>query len=74
MSKDDTSNPSTLSDDEIVSAKKISRRSLLASTGIGIVLGATALVAASAKKALATDAKTTDTDIPSANVSDPDRD
>ena len=59
----------SLRDDEIVSTKKISRRSLLASTGIG----AAALVAASIKSVHASDAKTVDMDRPP-TTSDPDRD
>ena len=69
MAKDKSPKAKALRDDEIVSRKKISRRSLLASTGIG----AAALVAASINKARASDAKTVDTDRPPAS-SDPDRD
>jgi len=69
MSKNDAPKPRILSDEEIVSAKVISRRSMLATTGIG----AAALVAASIKGAHASDAKTVDTDRPP-TTSDPDRD
>ena len=69
MSKHDAPKPRVLRDEEIVSAKKISRRSLLASTGIG----AAALVAASIKSVHASDAKTLDRDVPPP-TSDPDRD
>lgn len=69
MAKHDAPKQKPLRDGEIVSAKKISRRSLLASTGIG----AAALVAASIKTAHASDAKTVDMDRPP-TTSDPDRD
>ena len=72
MSRDDAPKPKPLRDEEIVSTKKISRRSLLASTGIGI--GAAALVAAGIKNAqAASDAKTLDMDRPPP-TSDPDKD
>ncbi len=70
MSRGDAPKQKPLRDGEIVSAKKISRRSLLASTGIG----AAALVAASIKSAHAYDAKTVDTDRPTPTSSDPDKD
>lgn len=69
MTKHDAPKPKILSDNDMVSTKKISRRSLLASTGIG----AAALVAASIKGAHASDAKTVDMDRPP-TASDPDRD
>lgn len=71
MSSDNTPKQEPLADKEIVSAKKISRRSLLASTGIGlgIAAGATAIVTASTKKASAFDKKRVDHD-----RRDPDRD
>lgn len=69
MSKHNEPKPKLLRDEEIISTKKVSRRSLLASTGIG----AAALVAASIKVARASDAKTVDMDRPP-TTSDPDRD
>ena len=62
----------SLTDEEIVSAKKITRRSILASTGIGAALGA-AGIAAGSTRAHAYDAKTVDTDRPPTR-SDPDKD
>ncbi len=59
MDRDKTSKLETLSDTEIVATKKVSRRSLLASTGIGFAAGAAAL-AAGAKIARASDKKTGD--------------
>ena len=69
MSSDKSSKQESLADKEIVSAKKISRRSLLASTGIGIAAGTTAIIAASTKNAHAFDKKRVDKD-----KRDPDRD
>lgn len=75
MAKGKTPEQATLKEEDIVSTKKISRRSLLASTGVGVAVGVAALVAASAKKAHAGgDAKNADNDIPTPIASDPDRD
>lgn len=64
----------SLSDADITSRRKITRRSLLASTGIGLAAGAAAIVALSAKEAQAGgDSKSVDTDVPPAS-SDPDKD
>lgn len=64
----------TLKDEDILSTRKISRRSLLAATGVGVAAGAAALVATGAKKAHAGgDAKNFDGDVPPAS-SDPDKD
>ncbi len=75
MAKGKTPVQATLKDEDIVSTRKISRRSLLAATGVGVAVGAAALVAATAKKAQAGgDAKNADNDIPTPASSDPDRD
>ena len=52
----DKKTPKTLADEDIVTAKKISRRSLLAVTGIGAALAA-ALTVARTRKAFAGDQK-----------------
>jgi hypothetical protein len=59
MDQDSEGKPVTLSDHEIISAKKIARRSLLSSTGIGFAAGIAAL-ALGAKAARASDKKTGD--------------
>ena len=46
MSGDGRKMPMTLKDQDIVTTKKVSRRSLLASTGIGVAAGVGALLAA----------------------------
>jgi hypothetical protein len=51
--------PKTLLDQDIVSSKLVSRRSLLASTGIGLAAGAATLLSSS-KAAHASDKKTGD--------------
>lgn len=71
MRKDD--NKVSLSDDDIKSERKITRRSLLAATGIGLAASAAAIAASRANRAQASDAKTLDMDVPPAS-SDPDRD
>lgn len=62
----------TLTDESMVTRRGMSRRSLLASTGLGAVLGAAAL-AAGTNLSRASDAKTVDTDRPPTR-SDPDKD
>lgn len=71
MRKDDKK--VSLSDDDIKSERKITRRSLLAATGISLAAGAAAIAASRANRAQAGDAKTLDTDVPPAS-SDPDKD
>lgn len=71
MRKDDKK--VSLSDDDIKSERKITRRSLLAATGIGLAASAAAIAASRANRAQASDAKTLDMDVPPAS-SDPDRD
>ncbi len=74
MSREKTPDQNTLKDEDILSTRKMSRRSLLATTGIGVAAGAAALVVTGAKKAQAGgDAKNADNDIPPP-VSDPDGD
>ena len=51
MSRDGSQNTVILQDDHIVTTRKVSRRSLLASTGIGLAAGVGALLAASAASA-----------------------
>jgi hypothetical protein len=63
----------TLGEDEIVSKKKISRRSLLESTGLGIALGVAGVVAASMNKAHASDSKQFEGDKKPPKI-DPDKD
>lgn len=52
---DDTSKRKSLTDEEIVSSKRVTRRSLLA--GAGVALGTAAFVAGSARKTAAADQK-----------------
>lgn len=69
MPKPADQKPKSLSDKDIVSAEKISRRSLLASTGISAALGVAAAATGTSRNAFAGDAKTLDAD-----QKDPDKD
>jgi hypothetical protein len=59
MSTDNTRTPRTIFDEEIVTTKKLSRRSMLAATGLGVAAGASAVVAGT-KPAKAKDQKKAD--------------
>jgi hypothetical protein len=63
----------TLDEHEIVSKKKISRRSLLESTGLGVALGVMGVVGASMNKAHASDSKQFEGDKKPPRI-DPDKD